>query len=112
MARYYITIYYDPLYIISDIADKVETAINNYHDNLIDFGGGVDLRKLEDEIQKVKGVVNFVTTSAQAQPEGGDWITFNRRYDTLSGYIQDSEDYPAKRTTEGGTIEYVANINA
>jgi hypothetical protein len=114
-ARYFITIYYDPLVNLEDLTDDpgietlVEAAIKDYHKS-IDFDGGVDLRKLEDKIQAIPGVVNFVVTSAEARENSGSFITFNRRYETRAGYIQIDPTYPAVSVDNGGTITYIPNI--
>lgn len=115
VAKYFITIYYDPLVPLEDIGSvlgietNVETAMNNYHKN-IDFDGGVDLRKLEDALQAISGIDSFVTTNAEAKPAGGVYSSFNRRYETIAGFIMIDPAFPAKSTDNGGTITYIPNV--
>lgn len=99
--KYSISLYYNPEFERSVVKADVENAIVSYHQNLntsIQFDGRIDLRAMEDAIQGVPSVVNFVITSSEAKPEGDEYITFNREYKTISGYVEVDPDHPLSET--------------
>jgi uncharacterized phage protein gp47/JayE len=101
MVRYYIDLYYNPEIELSVVKSAVEKAITDYHKNLntyLNFDGRVDLRQLEDGIQAVPSVVNFSINTAQAKPEGAEYVNFNREYKTIAGYVKIDPDYPLSET--------------
>lgn len=78
-------LYYDGQFVESVVEDNVNTAIITYLQNL-PFDGTIKLINLIDSIQEVEGVKDVLINVAQAQPEGGEFVTFNRVYDTKAGY--------------------------
>jgi hypothetical protein len=94
---------YDPIYTLDVVKTNVEKAINDYLKHL-DFNGGLDLRKLEDQLQKIQGVMSFVTKNAQAKPEGGTYQTFDRAYDSLAGFLKIDDNTPLE-----DSINYIAS---
>ncbi len=111
LARYYITIYYDPLFNLEDdgaiegIQTQVENAVNNYHLQL-DFNGAVDLVDLQDAIQAVPGLESIAFNAMEAKERGGEYVAFNPFYVTSAGYIEIDISFPLS-----DTITYEAVIN-
>jgi hypothetical protein len=97
LAKLYINIYYNPLYVLADLTIAVEAAINNYLAN-ISFDGKVELSRLVDAIQAVSGVVDVQVTDAQAKSSSGSYLPFTRVYSTKAGYIQVDPAFPLSTT--------------
>ena len=89
---------------LSTVWDAVEEAIETYITNL-PFDSVFRVIKLVDEVQKMKGVVDFYVTSMQAAPDGQTFTPFQQECRAFAGHMRIDPATPLL-----GSITYQAAI--
>ncbi len=96
-------IYYNALLDLDTIKKNVNKAIEDYLSNL-PFDGEILISRLVDAVQRVEGVNDTFVKNVETKRESSEFKVILRNYETLSGYIQVSPDFPL-----ANTLKYVAN---
>lgn len=99
------TIYHDGIYSTAVMQDRVQIALENYMVNKLTFNGTVLVNQIINELQNVEGLIDIEITDIRAIV-GVDETVFTRNYQTSSGYVKESEDFPFI-----DTITYVAQVS-
>jgi hypothetical protein len=99
LIKYEIEIYYDAVETVENvtigsttvigIGELVSNAIREYH-SILRFNGEIQITKLIDSIQKVRGIQNgdVKIASAHAKKYGSTFQPFDLVYLSLAGYVQ------------------------
>ena len=92
-----IDIIYDPIYSLATIKSNVESAINNYIENL-EFDSKFISNKLVDILQDIDGVIDPRFNESYGLNSLGVLEPFRFEYTTTSGWAVINEDYPLSDT--------------
>ena len=89
LIRFTLDVYYDPARDRVDIDKNVREAIELYLRSL-DFRGIWYKSRMEDAIQKVDGVIDYVMSDVSFEPPAAEWpeVVAQRNYSAYSGYIK------------------------
>lgn len=97
--KLYMEIIYDPQYDLTTLKSNVETAINNYIEN-IEFNNKFYVNTLIDRIQSVDGVIdpqmNF--SSSQVKTNTGSYSALTYIYKPFAGYLEIDSSFPLSTT--------------
>jgi hypothetical protein len=91
------TIYYDGIFSEATMKERVQVALEAFLTNKVTFDGKVRLNYIIDSLQDVNGLIDCEITTATAIT-GIIETVFTLDYDTVSGYIKESEDFPFEDT--------------
>jgi hypothetical protein len=101
-------IHYNPgISAIDTFQPALEASIVQYIQNL-DFDGKVRIIKLIDAMQSVAGFVDIEITNAEASVAytvTPNFVSFDREYETVSGYLNIDENFPLSVT-----LNYIASV--
>jgi len=97
-ARFYYTVYYDPLIGQAATQHNAEAAIGTYIETL-PFNGILSLTRLKDRIQEAEGVKDAVLVQADSKQDGVSTFTpINRIEQPHSGYYKIDTNHPLSNT--------------
>lgn len=86
-----ITVYYNGTVKLEDIKPLIEAAFNEYLSRL-PFNGEYKVSAHQDAIQAVADVNDVVMGNIQAKAAAGNYVTVNRVYYPVAGYIEKDPD--------------------
>jgi hypothetical protein len=96
------TIYYDGIFSQETMKERVQVVLEDFLINKVTFDGKVRLNYIIDSLQKVEGLIDCELTTVTAIT-GLIETVFTLDYNTVSGYIKESEDFQFSET-----LNYVA----
>jgi len=91
------TIYYDPIFSVTQIQERVRTSLETYIESEIPFNGIILYNTIVDVLQRVDGVYDINLSELMIRASGADNIV-TISYQLASGYVKES-------TTAGESFE-------
>lgn len=95
--KLYYTIYYDPIVSITTLQPLVESAINDYIEN-IPFNGELDINQLNVNIKAITGIKAVIFESGEGKNGAASYIAFDNYYSSNAGYAQIASAFPLSST--------------